>query len=71
MLEAVWILYDNQPSVLGRVISVFSREDRAKNCPLIQAECKAIAWEQRQEFEWVCNPVDKAGYFSIELARVD
>lgn len=35
MLEAVWILYDNQPGLPGWAIGVFSREDRAKSCSLI------------------------------------
>ena len=71
MPDTVWILYDNEPGMPGRVMGVSSRDSLARECSVIQAECGGTGWEKRQESLYLCIPPNKEEYFSLELATVD
>jgi hypothetical protein len=66
----VWILYQNEAGMPGRVIGTFSTDEKAMNCKAISEEVGSAQWIPKQGY-WLCFPLNKEYYFSVELSTVD
>jgi hypothetical protein len=70
----VWVLYRNEPGQGGRVMGLFSSAEKAKNYRVIEEETLDSIWILKDlgiwKF-WMCQPVGKTYWLTIEPSIVD
>ncbi|MBD6619790.1 hypothetical protein FNW02_29270 [Komarekiella sp. 'clone 1'] len=70
MKQEIWIFYQNEPGMPGCVIGTFSTPEKAMTCKAIRGKIGFNQWDKKEEY-WICKPLDKEYYFSVEPSTID